>query len=59
MPTPLQSPYPNILPFLETIPAKYWKQGIVPGGAILTTGNPPIDTEYLMMMVMHPQPGTV
>ena len=59
MPSPLQSPYANVLPFLQTIPAKYWKQGVVPGGAILMTASPPIDDEYLYMMVHSPNPGTL
>ena len=59
MSSPLKSSYANVLPFLQTIPAKYWKQGVVPGGAILTTASPPIDDEYLYMMVHSPNPWTV
>ena len=59
MPTPLQSPYANVLPFIETIKPKYWKQGILPGGAILVTGSPSVDMEYLFMMTHSPTPGTV
>lgn len=59
MPTPLQSPFPNTLPFLQTIPAKYWKQGIVPQGELLITGSPPVESEYLFMMAYSPNPGTV
>ena len=59
MPTPLKSPYPNVLPFIQSIPAKYWKQGIVPGGTILVTGSPSVETEYLFMMSSSPNPGTV
>ena len=56
MPTPLQSPFANVLPFLSGIPQKYWKSGVVPGGAILMTGKPAIDDEYLYMMVHSPVP---
>lgn len=60
MPTPIQSPSANIHPFLDVgIPAKYWKTWVVPGGKILTTGNPTVDMEYLMLMVYHPNPGSV
>lgn len=59
MPTPLQSPYANILPFLSSIPPKYWKSGVVPWGSILTIGSPPVDTEHLYLMAYHPNPGTV
>ncbi len=59
MPIPLQSPYANVLPFIETIKPKYWKQGIVPGGAILVTGSPSVESEYLFMMTHSPNPGTV
>ena len=60
MPTPTQSPFSNIRPFLDIgIPAKYWKTGVVPNGKILTTGNPSIDMEYLLMMAYHPKPGSV
>ncbi len=62
MPTPLQSPYPNILPFLSGIPTPYWKS--LPGGAILlskkvgwTVAN--IDTEYLYLLAYGPDQGTV
>ena len=56
MPTPLLSPFANVLPFLSGIPEKYWKSGVVPGGSILITGKPPIDDEYLYMMVHAPTP---
>ncbi len=57
--TPLQSPYANILPFLSSIPKQYWKEWVVPNGAILTTGNPSVESEYLFMMANSPNPGTV
>lgn len=62
MPTPLQSPYPNILPFLETIPKTYWKS--LPGGVILLskrTGGaaPDVDSEYLYLLAYGPDQGTV
>lgn len=60
MPTPIQSPSANIHPFLDVgIPAKYWKTGVVPNGKILTTGNPSVDMEYLMLMAYNPNPGSV
>jgi hypothetical protein len=60
MPTPIQSPSANIHPFLDVgIPAKYWKTGVVPNGKILTTGNPSVDMEYLMIMAYNPNPGSV
>ncbi len=60
MPTPIQSPFANVRPFLDVgIPAKYWKTGLVPAGKILTTGNPSVDMEYLMMMAYNPNPGSV
>ncbi|MBP9779680.1 hypothetical protein KBD33_03615 [Candidatus Gracilibacteria bacterium] len=62
MPTPIQSPYPNILPFLETIPKGYWKS--VSGGNILLSKraggvSADIDTEYLYLLVYGPDLGTV
>lgn len=62
MPTPLQSPYPNILPFIETIPPAYWKN--IPGWSILLSKRPwngvaDIDSEYLYLLAYHPEPGTV
>ena len=60
MPTPIQSPFAHVRPFLDVgIPAKYWKTGVVPGGKILITGNPWVDMEYLMMMAYNPNPGSV
>lgn len=59
MPIPLKSSSANILPFISGIPSKYWKQWVVPGGSILTTGNPSVDMEHLYMMVYSPSPGTV
>ncbi len=59
MPTPLLSPFANVLPFLSGIPGKYWKSGVVPGGSILMTGKPAVDDEYLYMMVHTPSPWTV
>ena len=59
MPSPLQSPFPNILPFLSGIRDAYWKWGVVPSGKVLLTGNPTIDDEYLYMMVHSPNPWTV
>lgn len=60
MPTPIQSPFAHVRPFLDIgIPTKYWKTGVVPGGKILITGNPSVDMEYLMMMVYSPNPGSV
>ena len=60
MPTAIQSPSANIHPFLDIgIPAKYWKTGVVSNGKILTTGNPSVDMEYLMLMSYHPNPGSV
>lgn len=58
MPT-LQSPYANILPFLSGIPKRYWKEGVVPSGSILTIGSPGVDMEYLTLMSYSPNPGTV
>lgn len=56
----IQSPFAHVRPFLDVgIPAKYWKTGVVPGGKILTTGNPGVDMEYLMMMAYNPNPGSV
>ncbi len=55
-----KSPFANVRPFLDVgIPAKYWKTGVVPAGKILTTGNPSVDMEYLMMMAYNPNPGSV
>ncbi len=59
MPSPLLSPFANVLPFLSGIPAKYWKSGVVPGGSILIAGKPAVDDEYLYMMVHAPTPWTV
>ncbi len=59
MPTPIKSSSANILPFVSGIPLKYWKQWAVPGGTVLTTGNPGIDLEHLYMIVYSPNPGTV
>ncbi len=59
MPTPLLSPFANVLPFLSGIPEKYWKSGVVPSGSILITGKPAVDDEYLYMMVHAPNPWTV
>jgi hypothetical protein len=59
MPTSIQSPYSNILPFLSGIPDIYWKKWVVPNGQILMTGTPGIDDEYLYMMVHTPNSGTV
>lgn len=60
MPTPTQSPFAHVRPFLDVgIPAPYWKTGVGPGGKILTTGNPSIDMEYLMMIAYNPNPGSV
>ena len=58
MPT-LQSPYANVLPFLSVIPKRYWKEGVVPSGSILTIGSPGVDMEYLTLMAYSPNPGTV
>ncbi len=62
MSIPLQSPYPNILPFLSTIPAPYWKS--LPGGAILLSKRTwgavaDIDNEYLYLLAYGPDQGTV
>jgi hypothetical protein len=62
MPTSLQSPYPNILPFLETIPKPYWKS--LPGGSILLSKKvgwavADIDNEYLYLLAYGPEQGTV
>ncbi len=62
MPSPLQSIYPNILPFLSGIPLSYWAP--VPNGAILLSKKPwwtvaEIDTEYLYLLACVPDPGTV
>lgn len=59
MPTTIQSPYSNILPFLSGIPTSYWKSWVVPNGTILITGNPPIESEYLFMMTHSPNLWTV
>ncbi len=55
----LQSPYANVLPFLSGIPKRYWKEGVVPSGSILTIGSPGVDMEYLTLMAYSPNPGTV
>ncbi len=62
MPTPIQSPYPNILPFLETIPKGYWKS--VSWWNILLSKrawgvSADIDTEYLYLLVYGPDLWTV
>ncbi len=62
MPTPLQSPYPNILPFLSGIPLSYWIS--VQNGSILLSKKSgwtvaDIDTEYLYLLAYAPDPGTV
>lgn len=58
----LQSPYPNILPFLSSIPSGYWR--LLPWGAILLSKRvgssvADIDTEYLYLLAYSPDAGTV
>jgi len=62
MPTPIQSPYPNILPFFETIPKGYWKT--VADAKILLSKRvwwavADIDNEYLYLLAYGPDQGTV
>ncbi len=62
MPTQLQSPYPNILPFIETIPLAYWKS--IPGWSILLSkrsgsGVADIENEYLYLLSNSPDKANV
>lgn len=61
----IQSPLAFTLPWYDAgIPKRYWQEGVVPGGKILSTHNPnipgkPVDTEYLEMIAYSPTPGSV